>query len=126
MRFSTFSVAAVAVVASTVAAAAQAVTTRIETRPYYGAITTIEHGVRVMRALPPHDRIIINPHGKTPVSINVGSAEGGNTVVQQTTNQTTVNGPNAAYRGVPYVGVPRPFVRRPEMHQRTTSQPQKH
>jgi hypothetical protein len=56
--------AALCVLATATSASAQAVTTRIETRPYYGAITTIEHGVRVTRALPPHDRIIINPHGK--------------------------------------------------------------
>ena len=36
-------------------------TTRIEPRPFYGAIVTREAGVRVFRPLPPHDRIIINP-----------------------------------------------------------------
>lgn len=66
------SLAVFALVASVAAAQAQAVTTRIETRPYYGAVTTIEKGVRVTRALPPHDRIIINPEGKTPVSLSVG------------------------------------------------------
>ena len=34
-------------------------TTRIEPRPFYGATVTIEAGVRVFRALPPHDRVII-------------------------------------------------------------------
>jgi hypothetical protein len=43
------------------------VTTRIETRPVYGATVTLEHGVRVYRPLPPHDRVIINPGGKTPL-----------------------------------------------------------
>lgn len=48
-----------------------AVTTRIETRPYYGAVVTVEQGVRVWRPLPPHDRIIINPDGKASVSIDI-------------------------------------------------------
>ena len=47
------------------------VTTRIETRPVYGATVTIEKGVRVYRPLPPHDRVIINPDGKTPLSIGI-------------------------------------------------------
>ena len=46
-------------------------TTRIETRPFYGATVTIEEGVRVFRPLPPHDRVIINPDGKTPLSLTV-------------------------------------------------------
>ena len=50
-------------------AAADAVTTRIETRPFYGATVTLEEGVRVFRPLPRHDRVIINPGGKTPVSL---------------------------------------------------------
>ena len=35
------------------AAFAEAVTTRIETRPFYGATVTLEEGVRVFRPLPP-------------------------------------------------------------------------
>ena len=46
-------------------------TTRIETRPFYGATVTIEEGVRVFRPVPPHDRVIINPDGKTPLSLTV-------------------------------------------------------
>ena len=65
--------AAFALIVISSAAHAQAVTTRIETRPYYGAVTTIEHGVRVMRVLPPHDRIIINPDGKSPISLGIGA-----------------------------------------------------
>jgi hypothetical protein len=41
---------------------ADSVTTRIETRQVYGATVTEEHGVRVIRPLPPHDRVIINPN----------------------------------------------------------------
>ena len=47
--------------AASQAMAAESVTTRIETRPYYGAVVTIEKGVRVYRPLPHHDRVIINP-----------------------------------------------------------------
>jgi hypothetical protein len=50
---------------------AEPTTTRIETRPYYGATVTLEHGVRVFRPLPPHDRVIINPGGTTPLSLGI-------------------------------------------------------
>ena len=50
--------------------ASESVTTRIETRPYYGAVVTIEKGVRVYRPLPSHDRVIINPTN-APIYINV-------------------------------------------------------
>lgn len=55
---------------STLPALAEAVTTRVESRPFYGATVTLEEGVRVFRPLPPHDRVIINPGNKTPVSLN--------------------------------------------------------
>jgi hypothetical protein len=42
-------------------AAAQSFTTRIETKPYYGAVVTLEHGVHVYRPLPPDRQVIINP-----------------------------------------------------------------
>lgn len=51
-------------------AAGAAGLTRIETRPYYGAVITIEQGVRVFRPLPPHRHIIINPGGKTPLNLS--------------------------------------------------------
>ena len=51
------------------ALASEATTTRIETRPFYGATVTIEAGVRVFRPLPPHGKVIINPNGKTPVHL---------------------------------------------------------
>ena len=50
-------------------------TTRIETRPYYGAVVTIEHGVRVYRPVPPTQHLIVNPDGMTPLQLNIG--EGG-------------------------------------------------
>jgi hypothetical protein len=60
---------AAAAVLSPVAAAAESATTRIETRPFYGATVTLEEGVRVFRPLPSHDRVIINPGGTTPLSL---------------------------------------------------------
>jgi hypothetical protein len=74
------------------AAQADAVTTRIETRPFYGATVTLEEGVRVFRPLPSHDRVIINPGGKTPLSLGFYESRnysfneyvgGGRDVVQQ-------------------------------------------
>ena len=62
---------AAAVCAAVPAAFADAVTTRIETRPFYGATVTLEEGVRVFRPLPRHDRVIINPNGRTPLSLGV-------------------------------------------------------
>ncbi len=49
----------------------RAYTTRIETRPYYGATVTIESGVRVFRGLPPTRHMIINPHGETPLNLSI-------------------------------------------------------
>lgn len=64
--------AAAAIFASMAPAAAQDTrTTRIETRPFYGATVTIEEGVRVFRSLPPHDRIVINPGGRTSLNLSL-------------------------------------------------------
>jgi len=49
----------------------KAYTTRIETRPFYGATVTIESGVRVFRGLPPTRHMIINPHGQTPLQLGI-------------------------------------------------------
>ena len=49
-------------------------TTRIETRPYYGAVVTIEQGVRVYRPVPPTQHLIVNPDGATPLQLNIGSS----------------------------------------------------
>jgi hypothetical protein len=69
MRALAFAFAAGAVAVMATPAAADAVTTRIETRPFYGATVTLEEGVRVFRPLPRHDRVIINPGGQTPLSL---------------------------------------------------------
>ena len=60
MRSAVIVLAGVGLVFASLPAAAQS-TTRIETRPFYGATVTVEEGVRVFRPLPPHDRVIINP-----------------------------------------------------------------
>ena len=57
-------------------AQAQGYTTRIETRPFYGAVVTLEEGVRVFRPLPPTRHVIINPGGRTPIELNFGDARG--------------------------------------------------
>jgi hypothetical protein len=70
MRFVRLSlVAGAAIVFAGSAIAESAHTTRIETQRYYGAIVTLEHGVRVTRPLPPTQHMIINPDGATPLSI---------------------------------------------------------
>lgn len=56
---------------ATTAPASAGETIRIETRPFYGAVITREAGVRVYRPLPPTSTMIINPGGKTPLSLNV-------------------------------------------------------
>ena len=60
---------AAATLAPAAALAQSPTTTRIETRPFYGATVTLEEGVRVFRPLPPHQRVIINPGGATPLSL---------------------------------------------------------
>jgi hypothetical protein len=50
-------------------ASADGFTTRIVTQPYYGAVTTLEHGVRVIRPLPPDRYVIVNPN-RTPLALS--------------------------------------------------------
>ncbi len=69
MRTTFLLIASVALGAFPIANATAQSTTRIETKPSYGAIVTIENGVKVYRVLPPHDRIIMNPEGKTPLHL---------------------------------------------------------
>jgi hypothetical protein len=51
------------------ASAQEAFTTRIEPRPFYGAVVTVESGVRVFRPLPPNRQVIVNPGGQTPLHL---------------------------------------------------------
>lgn len=69
MRALCVSLLTAAAVSAAIPALAEPRTTRIETRPFYGATVTLEAGVRVYRPLPPHDRVIINPNGKTPLHL---------------------------------------------------------
>lgn len=61
--------AAFAVMGATTAAAYDGGLVRIEPRPYYGAVVTMEQGVRVFRPLPTQNLMIINPN-RTPVSLS--------------------------------------------------------
>ena len=71
MRLRPLLVAALlATLGSATSASAESSTIRIEPRPYYGAVVTLEQGVRVWRPLPPTRHMIINPTG-APVSVNL-------------------------------------------------------
>jgi hypothetical protein len=74
MRFKAGLIVGLAIGGASVAWAQGAQTTRIETRPYYGAVVTIENGVRVYRPVPPTTHLIINPDGLTPLTLGVGAA----------------------------------------------------
>jgi len=69
LRALSICVAAAAGLTLSAAATLAQSTTRIETRPFYGATVTLESGVRVFRPLPPERQVIINPEGKTPLSL---------------------------------------------------------
>jgi hypothetical protein len=49
---------------------AAAHTTRIVPTDSYGATVTMEEGVRVFRPFPSERHVIINPEGRTPLSLN--------------------------------------------------------
>ena len=67
--FSISLIAMGAMLTLTGAACADGFTTRIVTQPYYGAVTTLEHGVRVIRPLPPDRYVIVNPN-RTPLALS--------------------------------------------------------
>lgn len=71
MRHLVPSLAALGVLLAAAPAAAQSSTTRIETRPFYGAVITLEEGVRVYRPLPATKNMIINPGGVTPLNLSI-------------------------------------------------------
>ena len=64
--------------------------TRIESRPFYGAVVTIEEGVRVFRPLPAHKRIIINPEHRTPLNLTI-EERSGKKAAQRVTNNVNVD-----------------------------------
>jgi hypothetical protein len=59
MRIAVLALGGASLVLASLPAAAQS-TRRIETHPFYGAVVTVEEGVRVFRPLPPHDRGLIH------------------------------------------------------------------
>jgi hypothetical protein len=61
--------AALAAFSSSTATAYDGGLVRIEPRPYYGAVVSIEQGVRVFRPLPNQNLMIINPGNKTPINL---------------------------------------------------------
>ena len=68
----TAATALLALATSTAAAVAgDAATIRVEPRPFYGATITLEAGVRVLRPLPSHKYVVINPGHKTPLGVNL-------------------------------------------------------
>ncbi len=102
-RVGLLSLAAV-VVAAVPVAAQEATTTRIEPRVFYGATVTLEEGVRVFRALPPHKHVIINPDSKAPVSLSY------NETVEKSYNYYEMNGQLAPSAGVlPFGGAALPY-----------------
>jgi hypothetical protein len=76
-------------------------TTRIETRPFYGAVVTLEQGVRVYRALPPERNVIINPDG-TPISLGFNEAH----VYEQSQNYNYNYGPGVEFAPNGIYGTP--------------------
>lgn len=68
-RLPLLAAAAFAALGATAAAAYDEGLVRIEPRPYYGAVVTVEQGVRVYRPLPSQSLMIINPN-RTPISLS--------------------------------------------------------
>jgi hypothetical protein len=65
-----FAVAILLLVAAEPTLAAEtAGVTRVETEPFYGAVVTVEHGVKVYRTLPVNRDVIIAPNN-APISLN--------------------------------------------------------
>lgn len=60
----------VAPLAGAATAKAEGGTIRIEPQPHYGAVVTVESGVRVFRALPTQRLLVINPGGQTPLNLS--------------------------------------------------------
>ena len=82
---------------------AESFTTRIEPRPFYGAVVTLEEGVRVIRPLPPVRQVIINPNN-TPLSLGFNDTR----VYEQSSNYNYNfdGGAAAGYNGVPIYSAP--------------------
>lgn len=86
---------ATAACSAATAAFADGLTTRIETRPFYGATVTLEEGVRVFRPLPRHERVIINPNGQTPLSLSYNETR------EYSFHHSTIDAPATVIPGYP-------------------------
>jgi hypothetical protein len=82
---------------------AESFTTRIEPRPFYGAVVTLEEGVRVIRPLPPVRQVIINPNN-TPLSLGFNDTR----VYERSENYNynATDNRAAGYNGVPIYSAP--------------------
>jgi hypothetical protein len=81
MRSAVIALAGVSLASATLPAKAQS-TTRIESRPFYGATVTVEEGVRVFRPLPPQGRFIIKADGTDALAL--GSSQPDNCACNRT------------------------------------------
>ena len=84
--------------------ASAAETVRIETRPFYGATVTLEAGVRVFRPLPADRRVIINPHGRTPLSLSFEDNRTESRNYNYNYNYDSAEDGNSDYSGTAAVG----------------------
>lgn len=103
----TLAVAVAAAAPVSAPASAQSSTIRIEPRPYYGAVVTMEQGVRVWRPLPPTSHMIINPTG-SPVNLSIAD------IRETVTSNNTFHGvPQASAGAQAQSGSPTHFFGRP-------------
>jgi len=74
-------------------------TTRIESRPFYGATVTLEEGVRVFRALPAERHVIINPDNATPLALSFNETKIYDNRVVRNYISTTSGSTRSVYAG---------------------------
>lgn len=86
------------------AMAEEAFTTRIEPRPFYGAVVTMEAGVRVFRPLPPTRQVIVNPGGQTPLNLGYYDARVTEHSTSTNYNYNYDRGPSYGGGGIPFYG----------------------
>lgn len=108
IRFASAAVVALSAVSFAASAAMAQSTTRIEPRPFYGAVITLEEGVRVIRPLPPERHVIINPNN-TPLSLSFNDTRVYEKRTVRHYHENAGNGGNVApryYGGGAYLGGP--------------------
>src|SRR5262245_55291654 len=98
-------VAALILLATPALAESEASTVRIDPRAYYGAVVTLEQGVRVWRPLPPTRHMIINPDDPTPLNLSLADVRetitSNNYVQAPPEAPAALVAPNADVYGVP-------------------------